>query len=64
MMTTVLLFTVYCKVGGRQAVRGFVQVEWSLTNNMAFTLNVNEKVLGLCWSGNMRLQSPLVWSQR
>lgn len=37
-------------------MRGFVQVEWSLADSMAFTLNVNERVLGVWWSGNIRLQ--------
>ena len=51
-----LLFILSASVGGREAVRGFVQVEWSFTDSMAFTLNVNERVLGVCWSGNIHLK--------
>lgn len=48
-------------------MRSFVRVEWSLTDSMAFTLNVNERVLGVCWSGSIQPtveRAPLVWSQR
>lgn len=49
----------------QEAVRGFAQVEWSLTDSMAFTLNVNERVLGGCWSGKMPTIecALLVWTE-
>lgn len=50
------ILCVYYKAGDKDAVRGFVQVEWNHTDSMAFTLNVNEKDLGVWWSGNIRLQ--------